>query len=273
MFENRRNRTKVGIALSVLELIFYATVRDIRKAHGNAIIGLLKSIIQNLILVVVFYFMFSVLGLRGSAVRGDFILYLLSGIFLFLTHNQAVGAILSAEGPTSPMMKHAPMNTIVSITSSALATLYIQVLSLGVILLMYDVLVSPLEIYMPVAAFGMFVMAWMSGCAIGLIFLALRPWMPTVVGIVSTLYRRANMITSGKMFLANNLPGHLIAIFAWNPLFHTIDQARGFTFINYNPHYSSAMYPVYFTLACVVLGLMGEFFTRQRVSASWSAGR
>ena len=30
----------------------------------------------------------------------------------------------------------------------------------------------------------------------------------------------------------------MLTIFDWNPLFHTIDQARGFTFINYNPHYS-----------------------------------
>jgi ABC-type polysaccharide/polyol phosphate export permease len=67
--------------------------------------------------------------------RGDFLLYVMSGVFLFMTHVKAVGAVAGAEGPTSPMMKHAPMNTIVSIAAAALSALYIQVLSAGVVLL------------------------------------------------------------------------------------------------------------------------------------------
>jgi ABC-type polysaccharide/polyol phosphate export permease len=39
------------------------------------------------------------------------------------------------------------------------------------------------------------------------------------------------------------------ALFIWNPLFHIIDQARGFVFINYNPHYTSISYPIYVSLA------------------------
>jgi ABC-type polysaccharide/polyol phosphate export permease len=47
-------------------------------------------------------------------------------------------------------------------------------------------------------------------------------------GIVfSSICQRANMIASGKMFVANALPGFMLAMFGWNPLFHCIDQARG----------------------------------------------
>ncbi|MFC7702714.1 ABC transporter permease [Plastorhodobacter daqingensis] len=273
MFQRSAPKSKLHSAASLLELIYHSTVRHIRKSHGNAVIGLFLNIIQSLVLVIVFYFMFSVLGLRGSAVRGDFILYIMSGIFLFMTHIKAIGAVAGAEGPTSPMMHHLPMNTIVAITSAALGTLYIQVLAMGVILFMYDVLASPITVYKPAAAFSMLLLSWFSGCAIGMLFLALKPWFPSAVAIVSQLYTRANMITSGKMFLANTMPGYFIAMFSWNPLFHTIDQARGFTFINYNPHYSSVSYPIYFSLACLVIGLMGEFFTRQRASISWFARR
>ena len=73
------------------------------------------------------------------------------------------------------------------------------------------------------------------------------------------------------MFVANQTPAMMIAMFTWNPLFHTIDQARGFTFVNYNPHKSSIMYPIIFTLVCLTIGLLAEFFTRKRVSLSWSA--
>ena len=45
-------------ALELLALIFHATVRHIRKSHGNALIGLLMNIMQTLLMVVVFYVMF-----------------------------------------------------------------------------------------------------------------------------------------------------------------------------------------------------------------------
>jgi ABC-type polysaccharide/polyol phosphate export permease len=79
------------------------------------------------------------------------------------------------------------------------------------------------------------------------------------------------MIASGKMFVANTLPGYMLAMFDWNPLFHCIDQSRGFAFINYFPRNSSVIYPLYFGLGFLMIGLMLEFFTRKNLSASWGA--
>ena len=273
MFEQRVQRSSFRSALTLFELVYHATVRSIRKTHGNAVIGLFMSVMQTVILVAVFYVMFSVLGLRGSAIRGDFLLYVLSGIFLFLTHNKAVSAVMGSEGPTSPMMLHAPMNTTIAIVSSALSSLYIQTLSLFMILFIYHVAFTPVELFQPVPAFGMFLLAWFSGCAVGMVFLALRPWFPGFVSVASQIYTRANMIASGKMFVANAMPGYILAMFDWNPLFHSIDQARGFVFINYNPHYSSIEYPLFLSLALIMIGMMGEFYTRRHASASWSAGK
>ena len=260
-------------ALSILDLIFHATVRSVRKSHGNAIIGLFQSILQAVILVGVFYIMFSILGLRGTAIRGDFLLYLMSGIFLFMTHTKAMSAVLAADGPTSPMMKHAPMNTIISITSSTLASLYIQILSMVVVVFMYHAIFQPIEIDRPAEAMGMVLLSWAAGVAVGMVFLALRPWAPGFVSVAAGIYARANMIASGKMFVANTMPGYVLAYFDWNPLFHAIDQARGFTFINYNPIHSEVAYPLVVTVCLMFAGLMGEFYSRQKTSLSWSAGR
>ena len=117
----------------------------------------------------------------------------------------------------------------------------------------------------------MFLLAWFTGCAVGLLMFAIKPWTPTIATILKTLYQRANMIASGKMFVANTLPSFRLAIFDWNPLFHTIDQARGFAFINYNPHNSSITYPIYVGLALLSLGLIGEYYTRKKASLSWGA--
>ncbi|KEO61097.1 ABC transporter permease [Thioclava indica] len=273
MFKADRSNSTIGSTFSLLELIYHATVRHLRKSHGNALLGLLMNMFQTVLLVITFYIMFGVLGLRGNAIRGDFLLYVMSGIFLFMTHTKAMGAVFGAEGPTSAMMKHAPMTTAISISSAALGSLYIQLLSMFVVLFIYHVAFHPIEIYNWVGAMAMVLLSWFTGAAIGLVLLAAKPWAPDVVSIVHQVYSRANMIASGKMFLANNLPHKMLVLFDWNPLFHTIDQARGYVFINYNPHFSNWEYPLYLGLALVMIGLMGEFYTRQYASLSWGAKR
>jgi ABC-type polysaccharide/polyol phosphate export permease len=257
----------------MLGLIYHSVVRNIRTEHRNALIGLLMNMLQTIIFVGVFYFMFSVLGLKGSAIRGDFLIYIMSGIFLFMTHNKAMSAVVGSEGPASAMMKHAPMNTIIAITSSAIAALYTQILSMTIVLYLYHVIFGPIKILDPIGALGMVILAWFTGAAVGVVLLSLKPWFPDFVKIASSFYARANMITSGKMFVANTLPGHLLAMFDWNPLFHCIDQARGFAFVNYNPHYSSISYPLTVAVILIMVGLMLEFFTRKHASVSWDATR
>ncbi|GAA6200755.1 ABC transporter permease [Aquicoccus sp. SU-CL01552] len=273
MFQLRTQRSKLSGAVTILELIFHSVVRNVRASHNNAFIAIGKNMLQVVVFVLAFYVMFSVLGLRKSAVRGDFLLYVMSGIFLYMCHTKAVGALVQSEGPNHPMMQHAPLNTAITITAAAVGSLYIQVLTMVVILFMYHVVITPITIYQPIQAFGMLLLSWFTGCAVGMVLLAVRPWFPTAVSVISTIYRRANMIASGKMFLANTLPGFMLPIFVWNPLFHTIDQARGFVFINYNPMNSNWHYALWLGIVLVMIGLMGEFYTRRHASLSWSARR
>ena len=273
MFAQRKPRSTAGSAIALGELIYHSTVYNLRKTHSNPIVGLLNSILQTLILVAVFYFMMSVLSLRASPVRGNFLLFVMSGVFIFMTFIKAIGAVAGAEGPTSPMMQHAPMNTLVAVLAAALACLYIQVLSVFIVLFGYHVVVAPLYVYDPVGAFGMMLLAWFAGCAFGMVFLALTPWFPTFTGIVRQLFIRINMFASGKMVLANTLPGFMLPFFIWNPLFHIVDRARGFAFINYEPNRTSITYPVVVACVLLCLGLMGEFYTRKHASKSWGMGK
>ena len=274
MFQSKRKpRSGLGSALSILEVIYHSIVRSIRKQHNNAFLAIGINMMQAVMFVAAFYAMFSILGMRGSALRGDFLVYIMSGIFLYLTHIKSVAAISAAEGPSSAMMQHAPMTTMISIASAAFSTLYVQILSLCLIFFIYHVAWTPLEIHQPIAAFGMVLLSWFTGCCLGMVFLAMKPWFPGLVTIISMVYQRANMIASGKMFVANVLPAHMLAMFDWNPLFHVIDQARGFAFQNYFPRNSNWEYA--FTVGCVflIIGMMGEFYTRKHASLSWEAKR
>ncbi len=276
MFQSQAPRSKLGSLLYISELIYHNAVRSVRKTHGNAVLAILMNMLQTVIFVLAFYVMFQVLGMRGNAVRGDFMVYIMTGVFLFMTHSKTLSAVVGSEGPASPMMQHAPMNTAIAIASAMLSSLYIQVLSLFAVLFVYDVAFQPFviqEMHDPVGCFAMVLLAWFSGAAIGMVFLAAKPWAPTPVTIVSTVYQRANMIASGKMFVANAMPTYMLKMFDWNPLFHAIDQARGYAFVNYFPRNSNWEYALYASLVLIMIGLMGEFYTRKHASASWSARR
>ncbi len=274
MFQATRNREGgLGAALTIFELVYHSVVRSVRKTHNNAFMAIGINLFQSVIFIATFYVMFSLLGLRGAAIRGDFLLYIMSGIFLFMVHTKTLGAVVGSEGPASPMMQHAPMNTIVAIASSALGALYIQLLCLFLVLFIYHVGFKPVVIEEPFAAFGMLMLSWFSGLTLGVVLLALKPWYPQFVSVFTTIYQRANMIASGKMFVANTLPGYMLAMFDWNPLFHCIDQARGFIFINYNPHFTDWHYALWVSLVLLMIGLMGEFYTRRHASISWGARR
>ena len=273
MFNTSQSASLLFGAYRLLELVFHNTVRSVRKGHRDAVFAILSNIIQTLVMVGAFYIFIDIMGMRGLAIRGDFLLYVMSGIFVFMLNIKAMAAVASAEGPTSPMMQHLPMNTTVSVWASALSSLYTQMIGLIVILTGYHLMWKPLEIHQPVGTIAMMILAWFNGCAIGMVLLALKPWFPRATATVQQIYSRFNMFASGKMFVANALPTYLVAFFSWNPLFHIIDQGRGYIFINYNPLKTSLTYPIAVSVVLLVLGMIGESYTRKHVSLSWHAGR
>ncbi len=273
MFHYKRNQSLLGGAFTTAELIFHAIVRNIRSQHSNAVMAILINILQVVVVAGAFYLILSFMGTRIAKIRGEFILFLLSGVFLFLTHIKSVGAIAGVGDGNNPMTLHSPMTMMVMLAASALGTLYTQLVSILVILFVYSVAVSPLEIQEPGGAFAMLVLAWFTGCSVGLVLLALKPWFPNTVTILKNVYRRMNMVFSGKMFVGNALGGFMLTMFAWNPLFHVIDQCRGFVFRNYFPRNTSWEYALWVGIVLTMIGLLAEFYTRKHVSKSWEARR
>ncbi len=273
MFYFSRNQTLLGGAFTTAELVFHAVVRSVRARHSNAVVAILINILQVVLMASVFYLIMSFMGTRVAKIRGEFVLYVLSGVFLFMTHIQSVGSISKLGGKNSPMMLHSPMNPMVMILAAAFGTLYKQLMSVLVILFVYSLAVAPLEIQDPGGAFGMLILSWFTGCSVGLVFMAIAPWFPTAAGMLSNIYRRLNMVFSGKMFIANALGGGILLMFVWNPLFHLIDQCRGFVFRNYFPRNTSWEYALWVGIALLMIGLLGEFFSRKHMSQSWNARR
>ena len=273
MFSTHENKSLLYGAYRLLDLIYHNTVRSVRKGHRDAVFAIVANIIQTLVMVGAFYLFIDIMGMRALAIRGDFLLYVMSGIFVFMINIKAMGSVAGADGPTSAMMQHLPMNTTISVWSAALSALYTQLVSMFVILGGYHLIWKPLVIEDPLGSFGMVMLAWFNGCSIGMMLLAAKPWFPRATGTAQQIYSRFNMFASGKMFVANALPAYLVAFFSWNPLFHIIDQGRGYMFINYNPLKSNLTYPITISVVFLIIGLIGESYTRKHASLSWNAGR
>lgn len=112
--------------------------------------------------------MFMLIGVRGSPVHGDFLFYIMSGVLHCITHVAAVGAVFGVDNSLSDMIQHAPMNTI-SVVAASLATLYRQFLTIVIVLTVYHIVMNLITIDKPVQAMGMFHLAWLTGCGVGLL--------------------------------------------------------------------------------------------------------
>lgn len=253
------------------ELIYHEIVKNVRGTHSNAILALVNVVMMNVVLIAVFYVFSRVMGLKASPIRGNYFLYIMSGVFMYMTFVRGIGSVAGAPQASSAMMMHAPMNTFVAISAAALSALYTQLLSAAIILFAIYTLIEPFTIHDPLGAMGIMLLCWFSGLSIGLIFYALTPWFPTFTSLANLIFVRVNMIASGKMFVVNTLPAHMVALFDWNPLFHIIDQQRGAIFSNYFPRVTNLEYPIWLAIVFLAIGLLGKFYTSRHVSSSWGA--
>ena len=251
-----------------LDVTYHSIVRNVRSKSGNAALGIFVAMSQIMLLFAMFYFLMAILGMRGAALRGDIFVYLLSGIFLFFLHNDAITATMSASKVNSSMNQHGPMSTLLNIASSTLAALYINFLAASIIMFFVFMFRDGVAIENPLGMIAMGILAWATGIGVGFILNIVNPFFPQFTGMFSKVYMRFNMISSGKFLVGNMIPSKLLVLFSWNPLFHCIDQARGEAFVNYFPRNSSVEYPVKFMLTAIVIGLMADFWHRRTVSAS-----
>ncbi len=258
-------------ALEFLDLIFHSVVREVRKQSGNATFGILKEVSSIAIFMGLFYMVSIFMG-RGAAIRGSLIMFLLNGIILYLTHIKAVASVRGASTATSAIMMHTPMTVILSILAKAFAGLYLQFVAVLIVVMALWLFGADLSVQNPAGLVLPLFFSWASGIAIGMLFMIFTPVLPFFIKTISPIYQRAQMFTSGKFLPAAYMPGVMVGYFSWNPLFHTIDQARVATFINYNSDVTNMAYPMWFTAVALLIGLMGEFWTRRNLSKSKHGG-
>lgn len=257
-----RNASMRDAAGAFLDVLGVSVMREFRASSGGAIMSFIKALVQPLTLFFGFFLLYELFG-RAMLIRGDFVLFMITGIMLFMLHIQAVKKLQSETGAQQAgMIFYARGSMLLNILASALHELYLNTVAMVIILGFAYLVRGYLEIYQPMYMIAPLFFAWASGLAVGMVFSAVSPLFPVVSNVFFQFYRRAQMFTSGKMFVANMIPASILPFFDWNPLFHAIDQARGAAFINYLPRNTNIWYPVYFTLAGITIALIVMYALR-----------
>lgn len=268
MFTIQSPRTGLGGIGAMLRVTYHYTARKIQGKHPTAAAAIASSVFQIVVMLGFFYMITFFMGGR-QPIRGNYALFLLTGIFLFMCFNKGLSAVFGSEGHGSAAMIHPAMNALVAIISSAVSALYLQAVSIAIVALVYWAVVGTVEIEDPVGLLGCMVLAWAVGCAIGMVFRAMKFWFPGAASMIVRVFSRANMFFSGKLFVANTMPFWFHHLFSWNPLFHIIDQARGYAFINYTPQTTALVLPFWVFFGSLAIGLMGDFYALTYRSRGW----
>lgn len=271
MFDVNQNSSPAYKVYRFFELLYHGIVREVRKQHRSPIAGLASDIFQSVLYVIFFLFFMNVMGMRQAAIRGSEVLYIMTGVFLFLVHIRAVGAVMGTKGPLNPMNLHSSMNTLLNILSATIATLYTQILAFIIMMFAANVLFERMEIHDPKRFAFAFFVAWISGIAIGNLMLSLSVFFPKMMRIIAQMFQRLNMVFSGKFFLANTVPNSIFWMFSWNPLFHTIDFCRDAAFINYTATRTNIHHALWVTFGVFVFSFMLDHWGRKYASESWKS--
>jgi ABC-type polysaccharide/polyol phosphate export permease len=245
-----------------VERMHRSVAEEVNRGHEHMLLGVISNVAQTILLVGVFYLMSVLSGFGTAMIRGDLLIYLITGVFLFNLHVKSVTAILGSDrGSKKKELPRA--ERVMATVGAAVGCLYTQLYSVAIVLGLYYAFVEHISIHRPYGVVVMLVLSWISGVGVGLILIGLKQRVAGLASFLAQAYSRINMIGSGQMFVANMLPANVLVYFEWNPLFHIIDQARGFAFLNYSPWFSNLAYPALATAVLLLIGLLAEAATRK----------
>lgn len=255
--------TLVGAVVRYVELLYTAVILNIRR-NSLGSLGLLSSFMMPIGMLLLFLLMYSFLG-RPMAIRGDFVTFLLTGIYLFLLCIRTKGACNIAGAGS--LAYHQPIQPILMCWAGGLSMLYIMTASMILIFIGNFLYHGVFELQNPYGMIAPFLVTWLFGVASGMVITGVC-FYTGGKQFANIMFQRAMFITSGKFFVASSIPASLRPFFDWNPIFHTIDQMRGATFVNYNADTTTMTYPIIVVAVMLLFGHMMERRIRRDFSLS-----
>jgi ABC-type polysaccharide/polyol phosphate export permease len=251
------------------QLVYSLVVRDLRTEHKNAALGILISVAQPLVAGLVFYFFITFMGGGFAKVRGDYMTFVLLGFVIFFMHVRTVNQVANAL--REDMLNHQRLSPFLLVSVKGISSAYKIVLALIILIAANYLARDVYEMQNLLLFLSAVFWCWIGGVAVGMVFLAANrylSWGP----LLQTAYVRIMFFTSGKFFVANQLPGFMRPFMDWNPLFHLLDQSRSAAFVNYTARTTSMDYAIIVFLVLLVIAMLVENYVRRNYSQSHMPG-
>ena len=255
--------------VAFVALVYSLVIRDLRTEHKNAALGILISVSQPLVAGMVFYFFITFMGGGFSKVRGDYMTFVLLGFVIFFMHVRTVNQVAGAL--REDMLNHQRLSPFLLVSVKGISSAYKIILALLILLAANYLLRDVYEMQHLLLFLSSIFWCWIGGIAVGIIFLAANRYL-TWGSLLQTAYIRIMFFTSGKFFIANNLPSNIRPFMDWNPLFHLLDQSRSAAFVNYNARTTSMDYAIIVFMVILVLAMLVEHYVRTNYSQSHMPG-
>ncbi|MEL7463486.1 MAG: hypothetical protein AAFN79_05435 [Pseudomonadota bacterium] len=248
------NATLLNGVLNYGFLMWVLVVRGLRESGGGGVLGFLKGVLMALAFCMLFYFIMTFFRLGGLTVRGDMMVFILIGVGFFFAMKFSLIAAMAAMRKGGALTNHPHLSPLLFVYADSLGVFYNWFLAIVVIFLGNSLYTGKMELETPILFFPIFFLTWLTGVAVGMIIGFLIAYFSWAMLFKRVLFKLM-FFTSGKFTNANVLPGEMLAIMKWNPLFHLIDQMREAAFVNYTAHHTNLVYP---TLCCFILLFIGH---------------
>ena len=248
------NATFLNGLLNLGFLMWTLVVRKLREETGGAAIGFLKGVLMALTFCLIFYFVMTFFSLGGLTVRGDMMVFILIGVGFFFAMKFALAAAMTGMRKGGPLVQHPHLSPLLFIYADSIAVFYNWFLAIVILYFGNALYTGKMELKEPIMFFPIFFLTWLTGVGAGMIMGFLIAYFSWAV-ILKRIIFKVMFFTSGKFTNANVLPGEMLDIMRWNPLFHLIDQMRDAAFVNYTAKYTNMVYP---TICCFILLFLGH---------------
>lgn len=258
------NATLFNGFLNYSFLIWALTVRALREASGGAMLGVMRGILMAAAFCFAFYIFMTFFGLGGLTVRGDMMVFILIGVGFFFMMKFTMIAAMQAMQKSWNLSQHPHLSPVIFVYAESLAVLYNWTIAIMVIYLANGLVKGSFDLQDPIMFFPTFLLCWLIGVGVGMVLGFLLFYFSWFMMVKRILFKLM-FFTSGKFTNANLIPGDMLPIFLWNPLFHLIDQMRDAAFVNYTAHHTNMLYPLIVSFLFLVTGhILHDYMLRNR---------
>lgn len=237
-----------------IQIIAALAEREIKSRFGRNALGYAWTYVLPLLWITVTYFTFKFFG-RRTPVYTDTVTFIISGLIPYFGFRYVTASIPRVNGMVRGLLIFPSVTREHGVIAMALIDLvnifiiYFAIAAANYMLFGKWELDDPLHFAIGVA------LAWSLGASYGYLFSRLALVQPTFE-YVSQPILRPLIFLSGIFFTANELPEHVLEIFALNPILHAVEFARDGLLFHYQSRVASPLYVLGWTAGMLAAALV-----------------